>query len=121
MSDVRKKSAWEDFFAFRTMLSLSLVKIIYAIGLIIITSFGIVIMVAGISDFSGLLGIIAGSGVILFGNLIWRVICEWWVVFFSMHEQVVKIAENTSLSGEYSLNDSLKLDSTDSHTPPSNP
>ena len=104
-----KKHLLGDFFSFKIMISLSIVKIIYAIGFVIITAIGIVTMVSGISDYSGFLGIIAGLMIILFGNIVWRVLCEWWVVFFSMHEQIVKIEENTQTQGKGTGNINLNI------------
>ena len=65
-----KRSSIGEFFAFRSMISLALVKIIYVIGFIIITSFGVVTMVSGFSYYSELSRIFAGSVIILFGNIL---------------------------------------------------
>jgi len=104
------KNTLGDFFAFRKMVSLSLMKILYAIGVIFVTAIGIIAFIsitAGGNGWGGYVGspfhllgrflggAVAGGCIILIGNLAWRVVCEWWAVLFSVHEVVVKIEENT--------------------------
>ena len=129
--EVVNKSTFKDFFAFRKMISLPLIRILYVIGVIFIVAVGVIVFVGSIisgiwgydygwgSSGSSFLyffgkffgGVIVGGLIIIIGNLFWRVICEWWVVFFSMHEQIVKIEENTrskGASGNINLNISGK-------------
>jgi len=75
-----------EFFAFRKMVSLSVVKLVYIAGLIAAIAWSISLMA------QGGINIIAGILVLTFGNLIWRLNCELWILFFSMHE-VLKSAE----------------------------
>jgi hypothetical protein len=97
-----------DFFAFRTMISLNLIKIVYVIGACLITLIGFFMMFPCIFSFMSCgysnfpfnfmfkwFSLAGGLLFILAGNLIWRFVCEWWVILFSMHELLVKIAENT--------------------------
>ena len=113
MSNDTKGLTWGNFFAFKNMISLFLVKIIYVIGIVIITSIGVVTMVGGCSGcFSYQFGgaaIFLGLAIIFVGNLAWRVACEWWVVFFSMHEMIVKIEENTNSDKAGSENINSKI------------
>jgi hypothetical protein len=103
MKDDSKSSIWADFFAFRKMISLFLSKIIYIIGMVLLTSGGLVMIILGLAGGESAFGrefswtfALFGLAAIFIGNLLWRLFCEYWVVFFSMHEQVVKIAENIS-------------------------
>jgi hypothetical protein len=100
-----------DFFAFRKMISPDLIRFAYVLGVIIITVYGLAIMFGQVGpparygygiDHSftgityGLAYIEAPAGdyrsfffgllIVVLGNLIWRVVCESWILFFSMHE-----------------------------------
>jgi len=88
------KNTLGDFFDFRKMVSLSLMKGLYVIGMISLVITG---GLAIIQDYSyGYIGGVSlGLLIIIGGNLVWRVVCEWWMIFFSIHEVVVKIEENT--------------------------
>ena len=33
--------------------------------------------------------------ILVFGNLVWRLICEAWILFFRIHETLVAIEHNT--------------------------
>ena len=91
-----EESKISGFFSFRTMVSLSLVKIIYIFGFVGITISAFVMLAAGITrlGFPTFMGSLA---LLIIGNLAWRLICESWALFFSMHESVEKIAANFEL------------------------
>jgi cellulose synthase/poly-beta-1,6-N-acetylglucosamine synthase-like glycosyltransferase len=74
------ESKGEGFFSFRTMISTTLIRIIYVLGMIGLTIIGIVIIVRATS-----LGILLGIAVIIFGNLLWRIVCEELILLFSIH------------------------------------
>ena len=69
-----------DFFGFRKMVSTALIKIIYFFGLIILTLSG-----AGMV-YQGNIMVLKGIGIIVLGNLLWRIICEVWILLFSIHD-----------------------------------
>lgn len=81
-----------EFFEFKTMVSSLLIKILYALGVIVITIYGI------ISLFSG--SFLAGLGTIIFGNLFWRLMCEAIIVMFSIHDVLVSIDRKTRDAGD---------------------
>ncbi|MGH9832736.1 MAG: DUF4282 domain-containing protein, partial [Blastocatellia bacterium] len=82
------------------MVTGSLMKIIYSIGLAVITASGGLMILSGFGTMAqgnnpyfgqsmavaGLFTVISGLFVIGVGNLLWRIACETWVVLFSMHE-----------------------------------
>lgn len=75
------------FFSFRTMVSTSLIKIIYVLGLIGVTIGGIVMIVQGTErQYGSREQILIGISVILLGNLLWRIVCEGWILLFSVHD-----------------------------------
>lgn len=96
------------FFSFHTMVSTSIIKGIYACGLVLVSLTGCLqLVVAGLllsgREFDepamvALLGgdpvikIVSGLLVLVVGNLFWRLFCEGWILLFSMHELLSEIA-----------------------------
>lgn len=88
------------FFSFRYLVTVNLMKVIYFIGMAIITLFGLFTIFSGFVALSqgqsgmfgsavvaaGFWSMIGGGLWLVFGNLFWRIACETWVVLFSMHE-----------------------------------
>lgn len=90
------------FFSFRTMISLSVIKIIYVLGMLGFTVGGIVIIMMGLdvmgfgTETLNIFGreilvnrqILIGTGIalIVLGNIGWRLVCEGWIVLFGMRD-----------------------------------
>jgi len=80
------------FFSFRKLISGTLIKILYVIGIIVITIGGILMIAEGSHMRYGGEGLILGGlALLILGNLLWRIICEGWIVIFSMHEGIISI------------------------------
>lgn len=86
------------FLSFRTMVSRTLIQIIYIVGALGLCAYGIIMIANGIiiigksTDGSGSIEqVITGLGIILLGNLIWRIICEGWILLFNIHDVLVSI------------------------------
>jgi len=77
----------EDFFSFRTMVSPTILKFVYVLGLAAITLAGAAMLFAGIkgSGSDQMIALGSGLGLILIGNLLWRIICESSMLLFSIH------------------------------------
>ncbi|MFW5786672.1 MAG: DUF4282 domain-containing protein [Bacillota bacterium] len=73
---------FNDYFKFKNMVSVSIIKILYLLGFIVIT-------VGGFSYASR--DPAAGLFMLIMGNLIWRVICEGAVILFSIHERLAAV------------------------------
>lgn len=71
-----------DFFAFRKMVTTTLIKIVYFLGVI-----GCFVVAAANPDTN--LAITIAAGLLL--NVVWRLICEFVIITFSIHEQLVAI------------------------------
>jgi hypothetical protein len=86
------------FFSFNTMISPAVIKIIYVLGMLGLTSGGIVMIVMGL-DLMDLgiekpsifdkqmpvnIQILIGIALIVLGNLVWRFLCESWILLFRM-------------------------------------
>ena len=88
----------ERYFSFTEMISTSIIKGLHNIGCLAITLGGIAAV------FTGFFGsyrvkfevVMIGFAVLIFGNLLWRLICEAWILFFRIHESLVSIEHNTS-------------------------
>ncbi len=90
----------EGFFSFRTMISPIAIKIIYVLGMLGLTSGGIVMILMSL-DLMGLGAeklnifsrqthfnkqILIGIALIVFGNLVWRFLCESWILLFRIRD-----------------------------------
>lgn len=80
----KEDSTISDFFSFRKMISPILVRIIYIIGLAAITIRGLVLL-SQVSQYHEE-RIWIGLGIIVFGNIVWRIICEGLILLFRIHE-----------------------------------
>ena len=87
---VRSTNGKGGFFSFRTMVSGEIIKLLYAIGALGITGFAFVTMLDGNEE-----GLAASVGlglvILIGGNLLWRVVCEAWILLFSMQEILAAI------------------------------
>lgn len=83
----------ENYFSFRKMFSPMLIKIIYVIGMVVIVVSALGMLKIG-AEMRGSVKdelLLSGIALLLFGNILWRIICEGWIVLFSMHEAMVAI------------------------------
>ncbi|MGC9000967.1 DUF4282 domain-containing protein [Caldisericum sp.] len=79
------------YFSFRTMVTPIIVKWVYAIGMIAITIGGIVTMFRRNDYYESGGGFWMGLGIIVVGNLLWRVACEGIILIFSIHDILASI------------------------------
>ena len=91
------------YFSFQKLITPRFVKFIYVVGLLSLISGGI-----GLASWAGLglrsatmptrMGvyyIAIGAAVAIVGNLIWRVLCEIWIVLFNIHNLLGSIADES--------------------------
>ena len=87
-----------DLISFEKNLSLTLIRIVYFLGLCGIALFAIVSAFGslGVMRYSFTAGVgtlltaILGGGI---GVLIWRVICELWMVIFGIYDRIGQVRE----------------------------
>ena len=83
------------YFQFKNMITTSIIKTLYVFGVIGIIMYSIEL----INESSGYGANedlkLYGFALLIFGNLFWRLICEGWILFFSIHESLVSIENNT--------------------------
>jgi hypothetical protein len=77
----------QDFFSFRSMVSPTIIKFVYILGMAAITLAGAAMLFSGIkaSGSDQMIALGSGLGLILIGNLVWRIICESLILLFSIH------------------------------------
>ena len=81
-----------DILAFRRTITPIIIKIVFWIGLIVILVLGIVAIVDGVSNDSDIGEMIAAGVLILvFGPIIWRVLCEILLLTFRIIENLADI------------------------------
>ena len=88
----------DGYFSFKSLIGGSLIKIIYLLGVITIA----ISSVSTLFSFSifPLNGLLTFGIVCLFfivGNFLWRIICERWILLFSIHEILSSIERNLLL------------------------
>jgi hypothetical protein len=84
------------YFSFQHMISTSVVKVVYFLGFLILSSLSITLIVwaglrlnnANIGRELGWRYVIYGAVALVVGNIAWRVICEFWMVLFSINEHL---------------------------------
>jgi len=94
------------YFSFQKYVTSYFVKVIYLIGFLAFTATGLGLAIwsarrlqaGSLPTRLGWYYIGAGVGILLVGNLVWRVFCELWVVLFNMNNHLVSL--DRKLGGE---------------------
>jgi len=87
------------YFSFNKMITTSFVKVIYLFGSIALTAAGLALTTwaglglyhANISSQIGWRYVAIGAGTVIVGNLVWRIVCELWIVLFNIHARLASI------------------------------
>ncbi len=86
-----------EYIGFKRFITPTFIMIIYILGALVITIGSFIIMFvdfnvagAGVS-LGGGVGIIIGIVMLIFGNLAWRILCEYWVVQFRIYEEIATL------------------------------
>ena len=95
------------YFAFERMITTTFVKVVYFLGFVAVTAAGIALAVwagmqlndATIERALGWRYVALGVGLVLVGNIVWRVFCELWVVLFGIHSELVSVRHGFNLNG----------------------
>ena len=92
------------YFSFERMITPAFVKIVYFLGFLLLIAAGIGLIVwsglqlndATIDRLLGWRYVALGASILIVGNIVWRVICELWVVLFGIHDELVAIKYRSS-------------------------
>src|SRR6185436_20931379 len=95
------------YFSFERMITTTFVKVVYFLGFLAITAGGVALAVwagmqlndARIDRVLGWRYVAAGVGLVMIGNIVWRVFCELWVVLFEIHAELVSVRYGLNLNG----------------------
>ena len=95
------------YFSFERMITTTFVKVVYFLGFLAITGGGVALAVwagmqlndARIDRVLGWRYVAAGVGLVVIGNIVWRVFCELWVVLFEIHAELVAVRYGLNLNG----------------------
>lgn len=91
------------YFSFQKYITSSFVKAVYFLGFLALTAGGIGLAgwaamrlyEASIPRELGWYYVASGGGILLVGNLVWRVFCEIWIVLFNIHARLVSLDQKT--------------------------
>jgi hypothetical protein len=86
------------FFSFEKLISADFIRALYYVGAGLITMGGIFVILGIGGGFDIPIPVnmkIQGVIVLIVGNLIWRILCEGWILFFRMYETLLEIQANT--------------------------
>ena len=64
----------------------------------LVVVYAVVILVGGLgamaySPVAGLLGILGGATLLIFGAVMWRFTCELWVLMFKIHDRIGEVRD----------------------------
>jgi hypothetical protein len=91
------------YFSFQKLITTPFVKFIYVLGFMALTVGGIGLAIwaslglrsATLPTRMGVYYIAIGAGAAIVGNLVWRVLCEIWIVLFNIHNLLGSIERET--------------------------
>ena len=94
------------YFSFHKMITVSFVKVIYFLGFLALTIgctslvvwAGLRLQDATIDRQLGWRYVAIGTAGVLIGNLVWRVLCESWIVLFNIHSHLASIDDSLGIS-----------------------
>jgi hypothetical protein len=99
--------AEDGFLHFRKLITNTIIKTVYVLGVMLCLLSG---LFAALIPFTlsseprapnaEIKGIILGLAIAIGGNLIWRLICEGWIILFSIHEILASIEDTLKLDNE---------------------
>jgi len=107
----------DSFLSFRTMISPKLIIFLYLLGAIGITIAGVIVIIGALTTrqvWGGTAiswsGVLRGIGILVLGNLLWRVFCEGLILLFNIHDLLDSIErrfQSLSLPETSSVNTTL--------------
>jgi len=83
---VNISQAMDDFFAFRRMMGTNFIRVLYVIGALAITLGAVALVMRSLDGPEPwrYWGMVFSVFFCIFGNMLWRVICEIVIAFFTM-------------------------------------
>ena len=88
---------FNNFFNFRLLITLEIIKLLWAIGSLILLVIGFLV-IFGINGYRNLtlfrvssFNVLFGILIIVVGNLVWRLVCEYILILFNIHERLEEL------------------------------
>ncbi|MFP4661125.1 MAG: DUF4282 domain-containing protein [Halanaerobiales bacterium] len=89
---------FQKFIKFDKMITPSIIKILFWIGLGASVIGGLIMLIGGIAArYGGGIQVLSGLLIIVFGPLFTRVYCELLILFFKINENITEINEKVSV------------------------
>jgi len=80
-----------EYISFKRFITPTFIMIIYILGALVMTIGSILLMLSGASVGGTAIAVILGIVMLIFGNLAWRILCEYWVVQFRIYEEITAL------------------------------
>ena len=80
-----------QYITFKKFITPTFIMVIYILGALVVTIGSIVLMAFGAGYGGAAVGIILGIVMLIFGNLAWRILCEYWIVQFRIYEEIAAL------------------------------
>jgi hypothetical protein len=85
-----------EYITFKKFITPTFIMIIYILGALVVTILSFLIMLGGaftVQSFSmgGGIAILLGVLMLIFGNLFWRILCEYMIVQFRIYDELVSL------------------------------
>jgi hypothetical protein len=81
------------FVRFEEFIARDVISIVYFIGAIFVSLMALIMIFSPMGNMSGGTGVLVGIVFFVVGNLIWRIICEGFVVIFTINDTLASINE----------------------------
>jgi len=81
-----------DFLSFDTFIAQKIIRVVFALGLLLIAIVTLIRVVIGIWELAIIHGVILPLIAACIGVLLWRIYCELLLVFFDMRDKLADIA-----------------------------
>jgi hypothetical protein len=84
------------YFSFEKLISTTAVKVVYFLGFLVLSALSITLIVwaslrlnnANIGRELGWRYVAYGAAALVLGNIVWRIVCEFWMVLFSINHHL---------------------------------
>ena len=81
-----------DFLSFDTFIAPKIIRVVFALGLLLIAIVTLIRVVIGIWELAIVYGVILPLIAACVGALLWRIYCELLLVFFDMRDKLADLA-----------------------------
>ena len=84
-----RRISMSEYISFKRFITPTFIMVIYILGALVATIGSILLMVSGVGGTG--IAVILGIIMLIFGNLAWRILCEYWIVQFRIYEEIAAL------------------------------